>query len=82
MADGALAENRHLRFKRWPSDRPQWNPIERFGKKRRRRATHNHLFDRWVDLKESLRASVCSFQTRRKKVKSLVDGPPKRTNAK
>ena len=76
-----LAENPHLQFKRLLSYGPQLNPIERFGKKRRR-ATHNRLFDRWVDLKASLRASVCYVQTTRKKVKSLVDGPPKRTTAK
>src|SRR5262249_17908643 len=41
----ALAENPHLEFYRLPSYSPQLNPIERFWKKLRRRATHNRLFD-------------------------------------
>ena len=43
--DEALAENPHLEFKRLPSYSPQLNPIERFWKMLRRRATHNRLFD-------------------------------------
>jgi transposase len=39
--DEALAENPHLKFKRLPSYSPQLNPIERFWKMLRRRATHN-----------------------------------------
>lgn len=30
--DEALRDNPHLAFQRWPRDRPQWNPSERFGK--------------------------------------------------
>jgi hypothetical protein len=44
--DEALAESPHLKFKRLPSYSPQLNPIERFWKKLRRRATHNRLTDR------------------------------------
>jgi transposase len=75
--DAALAENPHLKFQRLPSYSPQLNPIERFWKKLRRRATHNRLFDRLADLKQSLRASLCYFQTLRHKVKSLLE-PRKR----
>jgi transposase len=67
----ALAENPHLRLHRLPSYSPQLNPIERFWKKLRRRATHNRLFETMADLKESLRASLSYFQTMREKVKSL-----------
>ena len=49
--DEALRDNPHLEFKRLPSYSPQLNPIERFWKKLRRRATHNRLFDTLADLK-------------------------------
>ena len=80
--DEALAENPHLEFKRLPSYSPQLNPIERFWKKLRRRATHNRLFDTLADLKASIRASLCYFQTLRHKVKSIIEGRPKRRAAK
>jgi len=70
----ALRDNPHLEFKRLPSYSPRLNPIERFWKKLRRRATHNRLFDTLVDLKVSLRASLCYFQTMRPKVKSILEG--------
>ena len=70
--DEALADNPHLEFKRLPSYSPQLNPIERFWKMLRRRATHNRLFDSLADLKRSLRASLCYFQTVRGEVRSLV----------
>jgi transposase len=79
--DQALAENPHLKFKRLPSYSPQLNPIERFGKKLRRRATHNRLFDRLADLKKSIRSSLCYFQTVRDKVRSMLE-PRKKTKAK
>jgi transposase len=68
----ALADNPQLRLKRLPSYSPQLNPIERFWKKLRRRASHNRLFDSLADLKRSLRASLSYFQTMRQKVKSLL----------
>jgi hypothetical protein len=71
--DEALAENGHLRFKRLPSYSPHLNPIERFWKKLRRRATHNRLFDNLADLKQSIRSSLCYFQTVRDKVKSMIE---------
>jgi transposase len=79
--DEALAENPHLKFERLPSYSPQLNPIERFWKKLRRRATHNRLFDTLADLKRSLRASLSYFQTVRAKVASLLQPRP-RKNAK
>ena len=80
--DLALAENPHLQFYRLPSYSPQLNPIERFWKKLRRRATHNRLFDALADLKRSLRWSLCYFQTLRHKVKSIIEGRRKRKAAK
>ena len=59
----ALAEHPHLELKRLPSYSPQLNVIERFWKLLRRRATHNRLFDTLADLKRSIRASLCYFQT-------------------
>ena len=70
--DDALKDNPHLKFKRLPSYSPQLNPIERFWKVLRRRATHNRLFDALADLKKSLRASLSYFQTVRDRVKTLL----------
>ena len=78
----ALKDNPHLKFKRLPSYSPQLNPIERFWKKLRRRATHNRLFETLADLKASLRASLCYFQTMRHKVKSIIQGRPKRSSVR
>jgi hypothetical protein len=39
------------------------------------------LFDTLADLKASLRASLCYFQTMRQRVKSLIAGRPKRKTA-
>ena len=74
----ALADNPHLVFKRLPSDSAQLNPIERFWKKLRRRATHNRLFDSLADLKGSIRNSLCYFQTMRARVKTLLNARKKR----
>jgi transposase len=75
--NAALAENPHLKFKRLPSYSPQLNPIERFWKLLRRRATHNRLFDSLGDLKGSLRNSLCYFQTMRGRVRTLINGRKK-----
>ena len=80
--DEALRDNPHLEFKRLPSYSPQLNPIERLWKKLRRRATHNRLFDTLADLKASLRASLSYFQTVRHKVRSILQGRPRRKVAK
>ena len=80
--DEAMGENPHLEFKRLPSYSPQLNPIERFWKKLRRRATHNRRFDTLADLKTSLRASLGYFQTGRHKVRSIIEGRPKRRVAR
>jgi transposase len=81
--DEALADCPHLEFYRLPSYSPQLNVIERFWKLLRRRATHNRLFDGLTDLKRSIRASLCYYQTMRGRVRSLIDGcytrPAKRT---
>ena len=77
--DEALAENPHLKLKRLPSYSPQLNPIERFWKMLRRRATHNRLFDSLADLKKSVRASLCYFQTMRHKVMSLLVPRPRKS---
>jgi len=78
VVDEAMAANPHLQFKRLPSYSPQLNPIERFWKVLRRRATHNRLFDSLADLKVSLRNSLCYFQTMHGRVQSLLNGRKKR----
>jgi transposase len=80
--DQPLADNPHLRFERLPSYSPHLNPIERFRKKLRRRATHNRLFDTLADQKASIRASLSYFQTVRHKGKSIIEGRPKRKATK
>ena len=77
--DEALRDNPHLEFKRLPAYRPQLNPVERFWKKLRRRATHNRLFDTLADLKQSVRASLSYFRTVRQRVRSLIEGRPRKT---
>lgn len=77
--DEALADNPHLEYKRLPSYSPKLNVIERFWKLLRRRATHNRLFDSLADLRRSLRASLCYFQTVRGRVQRLSAGCYTRT---
>jgi transposase len=79
LINEALAENPHLEFYRLPSYSPNLNPIERFWKKLRRRATHNRLFDTIKDLKASVRASLGYFQAIRSKILSLINGRPKKS---
>src|SRR5262249_6167454 len=79
LINEALAENPHLEFKRLPSYSPQLNPIERFWKVLRRRATHNRLFDTIADLQQSVRASLSSFQPVRQRVLTLINGRPKKS---
>lgn len=68
----ALADHPHLELKRLPSYSPKLNPIERFWKLLRRRASHNRLFDTLADLKWSIRNSLCYFQTTRGRIKALL----------
>jgi transposase len=71
--DESLRDHQHLEFKRLPSYSPQLNPIERFWKVLRRRATNNRLFDTLDDLKTSIRASLSYYQTMRDRVRTLLD---------
>jgi transposase len=77
--DEALAANRHLEFDRLPSDSRPLNPVERFWKKWRRRATHNRLSDTPADLKASVRNGLRSFQTVPHEVKTRLTGRPRKT---
>ena len=78
LIDEAMRENPHLEFKRLPSYSPQLNPIERFWKKLRRRATHNRLFDAIADLKSSVRNSLRYFQTVKSRLLTMINGRPKK----
>jgi transposase len=72
LVDEALAENPHLEFYRLPSYSPQLNVIEHFWKLLRRRATHNRFFGSLSDLRRSIRASLCYFQTVKRRVRRMV----------
>jgi transposase len=78
LIDAALAENPHLEFYRIPSYSPPLNVIERVWKNLRRRATHNRLFDAIADLKASVRNGLRYFQSTRSKLRSLINGRPKK----
>jgi transposase len=79
LVNEALADNPQLEFYRLPSYSPKLNPIERFWKVLRRRATHNRLFETLAELKGSVRNSLRYFQTVRRRVKQLRNGRPKKT---
>ncbi len=72
MIDEAMADNPHLEFYRLPSYSPQLNVIEHFWKLLRRRATHNRYFGSVSDLKHSIRASLCYFQTVKRRIRKMV----------
>jgi transposase len=72
LIDEALADHPQLEFKRLPRYSPQLDVIERFWKLLRRRATHNRLFSGLAELKRSLRASLCYYQTVKGKIRSLI----------
>jgi transposase len=77
----ALVANPQLELKRLPSYSPQLNPIERFWKVLRRRATHNRLFDTLADLRRSIRSSLSYFQTVRDRVRTLLNRQPRKWTA-
>jgi len=72
LIDEAMADNPHLEFYRLPSYSPQLNVIEHFWKMLRRRATHNRFFASLPDLRSSIRASLCYFQTVKRRVRRMV----------
>ena len=75
LREQVLAAHPHLRVKRLPSYSPQLNVSERFWRVLRRRATPNRLFASMALLRATLRNTLCSFQTVRHKVRSLIDSP-------
>jgi hypothetical protein len=74
-----LAQVPHLELYRLHGSSPQLQVIERFWRVWRRRATHNRLFAAVGALKQALRNSLCSYQTLRHRVLSLIQSPKKRT---
>ena len=68
----ALAANPHLEFYRLPSYSPQLNPIERFWKILRRRATHNRLFLNMKSLRKTLGANFCYYHKMKQRLLSLI----------
>lgn len=65
----------HLKLYRLPSYSPKLNVIERFWKLLRRRATHNRFCATVAELRAAPRASLCSFQTLRHRILSLIGAP-------
>jgi transposase-like protein len=74
----ALADQPPPERERSPSDSPQVNPVERFGRVLRRRATPNRLFDSLADLRRSLRSGLSYFRTMRGRVRPLVNRQPRK----
>ncbi len=72
--DEALAQHPHLELYRLPPYSLKLNPIERFWKLLRRRATHNRLFATLGGLRRSVRNSLCYFQTVKARVRRLITG--------
>jgi hypothetical protein len=78
IVEEAMAAHPHLRFYRLPSYSPQLNPIERFWRILRRRATHNRLFTTRSELRQTLRHNLCYYQSMRHKVLSLLQSKRKK----
>jgi transposase len=74
-----LKELPHIELYRLPSYSPHLQLIERFWKVLRRRATPNRLFRALGQLKQTLRNSLCYYQTLRHRVLSLIQSPQNRT---
>ena len=79
--DEVLRDHQHLEFQRLPSYSPQLNPIERFWKLLRRRATHNRLINTLADLKSSIWSCLSYYQTMRDRVRTLLDRRAKKRTA-
>ena len=75
----ALAVYRHMELYPLPSYSPQLQVIERVWKVLRRRATHHRLFPTMAELKQSLRNTLCYYQTLKHRVLSLIQSSKKRT---
>ena len=71
----ALRRHKHLELYRLPSYSPQLNPIERFWKLLRRRATHNRHFEQLPTLRRSISRSIQYYQTMRHRTVTLVANP-------
>ena len=69
----ALRDHPHPEFYRPPSYGPQPNPVERFWKILRRRATHNRLLDPLADLRRSIRNSLSYYPTVRDRVRTRLN---------
>ena len=74
-----LARYPHLRLYPLPSYSPQLNPIERFWRVLRRRATHNRLFATRKELRNTLRHNICYYQSMRHKMLTLLESPRKKS---
>jgi transposase len=71
----------HLELYPLPSYSPKLQVIERFWKVLRRRATHNRLFLTMAQLKQTVRNSLCYYQTLKHRVLSIIQSARKRTKA-
>jgi DDE superfamily endonuclease len=71
----------HLELYPLPSYSPRLQVIERFWKVLRRRATHNRLFPTMTQLKQTLRNSLCYYQTLKHRVLAAIQSSRKRTKS-
>lgn len=71
----------HLELYPLPSYSPKLQVIERFWKVLRRRATHNRLFPTMAQLKQTLRNSLCYYQTLKQRVLSVIQSVRKRSKS-
>jgi transposase len=81
LVTAVLAACPHLELYLLPSYSPKLQVIERFWKVLRRRATHNRLFPTMAQLKQTLRNSLCYYQTLKHRVLSIIQSPRKRTKS-
>ena len=61
-----------------PSSSPQWQGIERCWKVLRRRAPHKRLFPTMAQLTQTLRNTLCDYQTLKHRVLSVMQSARKR----
>jgi transposase len=81
LVTAVLTDCPHLELYLLPSYSPKLQVIERFWKVLRRRAPHNRLFPTMAQLKQTLRNSVCYYQTLKHRVLSIMESPRKRTKS-
>ncbi|HEY7490754.1 MAG TPA: transposase [Candidatus Tectomicrobia bacterium] len=78
LSTQVLADHPPLERYPLPSYSPKLPVIERFWKLLRRRATHNWLLETMAQLTQALRNSLCSYQTLKHRLLTLIASGRKR----